>query len=57
MKTKGKMKKINNRWHDENNNSWSDVLETKESAQMKREELHCVLCPFLFRMIINIQLN
>ena len=31
------MKKVNDRWIDDNNNSWSASLETKESATEKSE--------------------
>ena len=30
---------VNNRWVDENNNSWSADIETKESATKKSETL------------------
>ena len=33
------MKKLNNRWYDENNNSWNANLETKESALAKSKTL------------------
>ena len=42
------MKKINNRWYDENNNSWSANLETEESALAKSKTLiscsNCIDC-------------
>ena len=33
------MKKIKNRWSDENNNSWNAYLETEESALIKSKSL------------------
>ena len=39
------MKKINNRWYDGNNNSWSCLLETEESALLKSKGLtNCSDC-------------
>ena len=42
------MKLINNRWVDDNNNSWSTTLETEESAMAKSKTLvncrHCRDC-------------
>ena len=42
------MKLINNRWVDDNNNSWSATLETEESAMAKSKTLvncrHCRDC-------------
>jgi hypothetical protein len=39
------MKKINNRWYDENNNSWSAHYETEESARIKSDSLrNCSNC-------------
>ena len=34
------MKNINNKWVDDYNNSWSDILETEESAQQKSTTLN-----------------
>ena len=33
------MKKINNRWVDENNNSWNADFETEESSLVKSKSL------------------
>jgi hypothetical protein len=39
------MKKINDRWYDENNNSWNAITETKESALAKSKTLtNCRSC-------------
>jgi hypothetical protein len=39
------MKKINNSWYDENNNSWNADVETEESAQVKSNTLiNCSGC-------------
>jgi len=39
------MKKINGRWVDKNNNSWSSTLETEESALAKSKSLiNCFNC-------------
>lgn len=39
------MKKINNRWYDENNNSWSALFETEESSFLKSKSLsNCRYC-------------
>ena len=39
------MKLINNRWYDENNNSWSAYIETKESSLKKSKSLRgCSYC-------------
>jgi len=33
------MKNINNRWYDDNGNSWDCVIHTEEEAQMESDSL------------------